>query len=90
MAIRDNVSVQYFHDKTRAAELLNVGLLGGNRLIRPEDIEEADSVVLETEPDSGTKEKRETITKKFHDIQYKLVCGCCVMFVGIENQDEIH
>ena len=90
MAIRDNVSVQYFHDKTRAAELLNVGLLSGNSLIRPEDIEEADSVVLETEPDSGTKEKRKTITKKFHDIQYKLVCGCCVMFVGIENQDEIH
>ena len=68
MAVRDNVSVQYFHDKTRAAELLNVGLLSGNRLIRPEDIEEADSVVLETEPDSGTKEKRETITKKLHDM----------------------
>ena len=40
MAVRDNVSVQYFHDKARAAELLNVGLLSGNRLIRPEDIED--------------------------------------------------
>ena len=29
MAVRDYVSVQYFHDKARAAELLNVGLLSG-------------------------------------------------------------
>jgi len=90
MAIRDSVSGQYFHDKARAAELLNVGLLGGSRLIKPEDIEEVDSVVFETAPDTGSQREKHKINKKLRDIQYKLVCGCCVMFVGIENQDEIH
>jgi hypothetical protein len=97
MGKRDTISAHYLEDKERVADLLNVVLLHGQRLIRPEDIEDCGTVnriVLPAQAAGGlaadgSVEDKE-YSAKYRDILLKAVLGCRAILIGIENQDKIH
>ena len=48
MAKKDIPSINYFKDKTRIADLLNVYLYGGNKIISPQDVSELNPILTKS------------------------------------------
>lgn len=48
MAKKDIPSINYFKDKTRIADLLNVYLYGGNKIISPQDVSELNPILAKS------------------------------------------
>lgn len=48
MAKKDIPSINYFKDKIRMADLLNVYLYGGNKIISPQDVTELNPILAKS------------------------------------------
>lgn len=86
MQSKDIISMEYFQNPVRFADLLNGFLFHGEQVICPEDVAEADrSVSGRLQTDGKTKPYQ-----LFRDIFRRVQCRMHVMLVAIENQSGIH
>ncbi|MEE1031416.1 MAG: Rpn family recombination-promoting nuclease/putative transposase [Ruminococcus sp.] len=86
MQEQDVTAIEYFEDKARLADLLNVAIFEGNQLIKEEDIQEknrSDSLILR----NGEKKNYRVISR---DIVRKVKMRMKIVIVAIENQSEVH
>lgn len=91
MQKKDIISKIYFQDEKRTADLINAIVFQGRQVVNPEDIQELDSVAAMLESSGQNGEDVAVRGKqKYRDILQKIVLGCRVLFIGIENQDYIH
>ncbi len=86
MQIQDTTKKDYWDNKERLAELINVGLLKGEPWVKPEDIEEMDSASFGVVKWFGRYETKQ----KYRDIVRKVRLGVRFAFIGIENQELVH
>lgn len=86
MQEKDIISMEYFEDPARFADLLNGFLFQGEQVIQPEDVMEADRSVSGRVQTEG-KEKPYQL---FRDIFRRVQCRMHVLLVAIENQSGVH
>ena len=86
MQERDTTKKDYWDNKERVAELINVGLLKGEAWVKPEEIEEVDSASYGTIKWFGQYETKQ----KYRDIIRRVRLGVRFAFIGIENQELVH
>lgn len=86
MQEKDIVSMEYFEDPARFADLLNVFLFRGKQIIKPEEVKEANRSV------SGRvfAEGEVKAYQLFRDIFRRVSCRMHILLVAIENQSGIH
>ena len=68
MAKKDIPSINYFKDKTRIADLLNVYLYGGNKIISPQDVSELNPILAK----SWWNDKKLKTNVNITDVLFKL------------------
>ena len=73
MGKKDNASWEYFQDEARVADIINVCCYGGKRVVKPEDVSDADSRNENSE----------------RDLIKKTALGTRYAFIGFENQDNV-
>ena len=73
MGKRDKASWEYFQDEARVADIINVCCYGGKRVVKPEDVSDADSRNENSE----------------RDLIKKTALGTRYAFIGFENQDNV-
>ena len=86
MQEKDTTKKDYWDNKERVAELINVGLLKGEAWVKPEEIEEVDSASYGTIKWFGQYETKQ----KYRDIIRRVKLGVRFAFIGIENQELVH
>lgn len=82
----DTILKEFWRDNHRFADLFNTVVFQGKQLIKPEDLEEADTEV------SGTLEGREGIyaLSRMRDVVKKTAFGAEFVILGLEHQKNIH
>ena len=73
MGKKDKASWEYFQDEARVADIINVCCYGGKRVVKPEDVSDADSRNENSE----------------RDLIKKTALGTRYAFIGFENQDNV-
>lgn len=89
MGKKDTVTVQYFEDDARYADLLNAALFKGTQIIKPEDVKEKDTRM------SGVaghfkKIRKKVFVQKYRDCVRRIVLGIGVVVIGLEHQTKVH
>lgn len=88
MSDRDIISINYFEDKERFADLLNGYLFDGQQIISPEDFREADSSVSRIlKMPHG---RNNNIQAMVRDVVKYLHLHMRVMLIVLQNQTNIH
>ena len=92
MAKADNVLQEYWDDEEKFADLFNAKLFGGERVILPEHLTEADS--RSTTTIANKNGKKSGTTSMYRDlIKVAKICqeyGVELVILGLENQEHIH
>ncbi|MCI6005968.1 MAG: transposase [Blautia sp.] len=88
MSDRDIISINYFEDKERFADLLNGYLFEGRQIIQPDDFREADSGVLRIQKMPGGQDKN--IQAMIRDVVKYLHLHMKVMLIVLQNQTNVH
>ena len=90
MENKNVVTKKYMEDNERFADLCNFLLFDGQRVIRPDDLEEQDVTELGIFP----KGKKKGSVEKIRDIQkncmLKRTGDVMYLIIGVENQSEVH
>lgn len=86
MQEKDVISMEYFENPARFADLLNGFLFGGEQVIQPENVVEADRSVSGRVHTAG----KAVAYQLFRDIFRRINCRMHVLLVAIENQSGIH
>lgn len=86
MGKKDIALYRYFQDEERVADLLNVYVFHGRRVICGADIREKDSRV------TGIfgRLRRKISIQKYRDLIRRIALGTSFVIVGLEHQDQIH
>lgn len=80
------VSIDYFKVKKRFADLLNGYIYHGQEVIRPQDVQELDSVISRTRR-SGTVLRADV---NILDLMRKVQRKCHAVLIALQNQTDIH
>lgn len=86
MQEKDVVSIEYFEEPERFADLLNGYVFEGEQVIKPEDVKEMNRVITKTQK-QGQRIKSKIIIR---DIMRKVGIDMQVMLIALENQTDIH
>ena len=86
MQEKDVTTKVYFIPEVRVADFANGCLFKGKQLVRPEDVQDADSAVFGKIKWFG----RFTTRERYRDIVRKILFGTRFVIIGIEEQSEIH
>lgn len=86
MADKDIISIEYFEDNERFADLLNGYLFEGRKIVRPEDLQEADRSVSRIQKTPGCR----NVQAMVRDVVKLLQVHMKIMLVVMENQSSIH
>ena len=95
MGAEDAVSIEYFEDEERYADLINTVVFGGDQVVGASDIREKDRAVTRVLKSNDTKRtqkksKDRKIQKIERDIIRSVRLGTKVFFVSSELQTNIH
>lgn len=86
MQEKDVISIEYFEDAERFADLLNGYVFQGKQVIRPEDVGEMNRVITKTQK-HGQGMKSKVLIR---DVVRKVDIGIQVVLIALENQTDIH
>lgn len=86
MGKKDGIMTEYYGDRERYADLLNVCVFHGRQVISPEEVQEKDSRTIGFR---GTPHHRAPI-QKYRDMIRGIVKGMNVILVALEHQDQVH
>lgn len=79
----------FFSDMDRYADLINVYIFHGRRVVKAVDILEKDSRVTGILRRLGNRKRRHLI-QKYRDIVRRIVFGTHIVVLGLEHQEHIH
>lgn len=86
MQEKDVVSVEYFEEPERFADLLNGYLFDGKQVVKPENVRERNRVIMRTRRDGRQLEGGFVI----RDVMQEVGFGMQVVLVSLEEQSDIH
>ncbi|MGI6005928.1 MAG: hypothetical protein ACOX8E_00375 [Ruminococcus sp.] len=87
MREKDILTAVYLKRKSRFADLINVHCFGGKPVIRPEDIQEEDS--MEFRVRKGGKIGKAETKKEYRDAVRKVACGTQFVVICLEEQSYV-
>lgn len=86
MKEKDLAANKYFRDNRRFADVMNVGLFGGEKIVRAECLKDKDVFAGSME---GKRQKK-TGVLEYRDVIKKSMFGVNFAILGVENQTDIH
>ncbi len=86
MGKKDGIMTEYYWDKARYADLVNVCVFRGRQVVKAQDVHEKDARAIGI---LGRLRNR-VLIQKYRDMIRKIVLGMNVVLVALENQDQIH
>lgn len=86
MQEKDVVSIEYFEEPERFADLLNGYLFGGEQVVKPENVQERNRVIAQTRRNGQRLEGGFVI----RDVVQEVGFGMQVVLVSLEEQSDIH
>lgn len=92
MGKKDIVTCEYLKDKEVFADVLNLALFSGDKVVEPENVEELDGSERHSIPSASGK--RQPSIKKDRDILRKVTIDndsfCTRLIAGVEHQSDVH
>lgn len=89
MGEKDIVTNTFFRDNRRFADIVNVGVFHGKRILQADRLESVDGHEG-TLMKNSSKEKNRAAVGRFRDLLRKAMAGVNFILIGIENQWSIH
>lgn len=86
MGKKDGIMTEYYKDKARYADLVNVCVFRGRQVVKAQDVHEKDPRAIGI---LGRLRNR-VLIQKYRDMIRKIVLGMNMVLVALENQDQIH
>lgn len=93
MGIQNTAAKNYMSRNDISAELINYYVFQGKKVLKPEDLRDADSaesILLPDGMDIGSKRAVERYRDILKQGVFKLAGRTVFLFIGIENQTEVH
>ena len=86
MQEKDVVSIEYFEEAERFADLLNGYMFGGDQIVKPENVRERNRILTKT-GHQGLRLESKTVIR---DVLCEVDFGFRVVLVSLEEQTDVH